>query len=91
MTLNEASFVIFYNNTFKYSERIQAEDRCHRIGQEEKVTYVDICCRGSLDEKILSALRDKKSVVEAFKEKIDKIKKDKKISKEKLKELIKGL
>ena len=91
LTLNEASFVIFYNNTFKYSERIQAEDRCHRIGQEEKVTYVDICCRGSLDEKILSALRDKKSVVEAFKEKIDKIKKDKKISKEKLKELIKGL
>lgn len=91
LTLNEASFVIFYNNSFKYSERMQAEDRCHRIGQTEKVTYIDICCCNSLDEKILTALSNKESIVNAFKEKINAVKNDKKIDKNKFKELIKEI
>ncbi|MDD4422309.1 MAG: C-terminal helicase domain-containing protein, partial [Eubacteriales bacterium] len=52
LTLNEAHYVIFYNNGFKYSERMQAEDRCHRIGQEHPVTYIDICCACGIDERI---------------------------------------
>lgn len=91
LTLTEASFVIFYNNSFKYSERLQAEDRCHRIGQTEKVTYIDMSCRNSIDERILDALRNKKSIADEFREKVEQIKKDKKISKEKFRELIKTL
>lgn len=87
LTLNEAHYVIFYNNAFKYSERLQAEDRCHRIGQEHKVTYIDIQCAGSIDDKIAEALAKKGSLVHAFKREVDKIKDQK----GKLRGLIKSL
>ena len=87
LTLNEAHYVIFYNNGFKYSERLQAEDRCHRIGQESKVTYIDIECSNSIDERISSALGSKGNVVQAFKAEVDKVKG----KKSKIKELIKAL
>lgn len=87
LTLNEAHYVIFYNNAFKYSERIQAEDRCHRIGQGHKVTYIDLQCSDSIDDRISAALWNKGNVVEAFRSEVEKIK-DKK---GKLKELIKAL
>lgn len=87
LTLNEAAYVIFYNNGFKYSERLQAEDRCHRIGQERKVTYIDLGCSRSIDERISNALAKKGNVVQAFKAEVDKVK-DKKA---KARELIKAL
>ncbi len=87
LTLNEANNVIFYNNGFKYSERLQAEDRCHRIGQDRPVTYVDIVCAGSIDERINRALTNKESAVNSFKKEVDRVK-DKKA---KAKELIKAL
>lgn len=87
LTLNEAHYVIFYNNAFKYAERLQAEDRCHRIGQEHNVTYIDICCMGSIDDRIDRALSKKGSVVSDFKREVDKVK-GKKAS---VKELIKAL
>lgn len=74
LTLNEAHHVIFYNNGFKYSERIQAEDRCHRIGQEHKVVYIDICSDAGIDARISKALETKSNVVESFKKEIDKVK-----------------
>ncbi len=77
LTLNEASYVIFYNNGFKYSERLQAEDRNHRIGQTKSVTYIDIVCSNSIDERINKALLKKESVVESFRREIQKVKKEK--------------
>lgn len=85
LTLNEAHYVVFYNNGFKYSERIQAEDRCHRIGQDKPVIYFDIICRNSIDERIDEALAKKSGVVKEFKREVDAVKKDK------IKELIKAL
>jgi SNF2 family DNA or RNA helicase len=38
---------------------LQSEDRAHRIGQTNKVTYVDIVTEKTIDEKILKALRAK--------------------------------
>ena len=77
LTLNEAHYVVFYNNGFKYSERLQAEDRCHRIGQAHKVTYIDIQCARSIDDRISLALASKGDVVGAFRAEVDKIKEDK--------------
>jgi SNF2 family DNA or RNA helicase len=77
LTLNEAHYVIFYNNAFKYSERLQAEDRCHRIGQEHKVTYIDIHCSNSIDDRIAAALAEKGSTVHAFRREVDKVKNQK--------------
>jgi SNF2 family DNA or RNA helicase len=39
--------------------RLQSEDRAHRIGQTNKVTYIDLVSPGTIDEKILKALRSK--------------------------------
>ena len=41
---------------------IQSEDRAHRIGQTNKVTYIDLICRKTVDEKIVSSLTNKKSI-----------------------------
>lgn len=87
LTLNEARYVIFYNNAFKFSERLQAEDRCHRIGQKHKVVYIDIHCLNSIDDRIAAALASKGNVVEAFKAEVEKVKDQK----GKLKKLVKAL
>lgn len=73
LTLNEAHHVIFYTDGFKYSERQQAEDRCHRIGQHHRVSYVSLVCRNSIDERIQKALDAKGNVVEAFRAEIERI------------------
>ena len=39
--------------------RLQSEDRAHRIGQKKAVTYIDLVSPGTIDEKILAALRGK--------------------------------
>lgn len=69
-----ANHAIFYNNGFKYSERIQAEDRLHRIGQQSKVTYIDLFCHCGIDDRIESALRNKGDVVENFRDEVEKVK-----------------
>ena len=70
LTLNEAHYVIFYENGFKYSERAQAEDRCHRIGQTRPVTYVDLVATATIDERIQRTLSDKADVLEAFRQQV---------------------
>jgi SNF2 family DNA or RNA helicase len=88
LTLNEAHYAIFYNNGFKYAERIQAEDRNHRIGQTHKCVYIDICSDAGIDERIQAALWSKGNAVKAFKADVDRVKIS---SKEKLREMIKQL
>jgi SNF2 family DNA or RNA helicase len=59
LTLTEANLVVYYANDFNLETRIQSEDRAHRIGQRNPVTYVDLITEGSIDEKIVKSLRDK--------------------------------
>jgi SNF2 family DNA or RNA helicase len=59
LTLTEASTVVYYTNDFNLDTRSQSEDRCHRIGQLNPVTYVDLICEKTIDEKIVEALRGK--------------------------------
>jgi SNF2 family DNA or RNA helicase len=44
--------------------RLQSEDRAHRIGQKDKVTYIDFVVPGSIDEKILKTLDTKKKLAD---------------------------
>jgi len=64
--------VVYYEQGFKYSERIQSEDRVHRIGQTERPTYIDIFARCGIEERIEAALQRKEDVVKAFKKEMDK-------------------
>ena len=59
LTLTAATNMIYYNNGYDLETRIQSEDRAHRIGQEHHVLYVDLISPGTVDEKILKALRGK--------------------------------
>jgi SNF2 family DNA or RNA helicase len=59
LTLTEANLVVYYANDFNLETRIQSEDRAHRIGQKNNVTYIDLVCEGSIDEQIVKALRAK--------------------------------
>ena len=59
ITLTQAKTVVYYSNGYDLEVRLQSEDRAHRIGQENKVTYVDIVVEKTVDEKIIKALRDK--------------------------------
>lgn len=62
ITLTKASTVVYYSNSYDLEHRVQSEDRCHRIGQVRAVNYVDLMVPGSLDEKIIKALRAKINV-----------------------------
>ena len=59
ITLTQANTVIYYSNGYDLEKRLQSEDRAHRIGQKKTVTYVDLICEETVDEKIVKALRDK--------------------------------
>ena len=59
LTLTASHTVIYYSNSYDLEIRMQSEDRAHRISQTEKVTYIDIIAKGTIDEKIVKSLRNK--------------------------------
>ena len=59
LTLTEADLVVYYANDFNLETRSQSEDRAHRIGQKNNVTYVDLITDGTIDEKIVTSLQSK--------------------------------
>jgi SNF2 family DNA or RNA helicase len=59
ITLTAANTMVYYSNSYDLEIRLQSEDRAHRIGQKNAVTYIDLVSPKTIDEKILQALRDK--------------------------------
>jgi SNF2 family DNA or RNA helicase len=59
LTLTAANVMVYYSNSFDLEVRLQSEDRAHRIGQTKNVTYIDLIAPGTVDEKIVQALRSK--------------------------------
>jgi len=66
LTLTAADYAIYYSNSFDLEQRMQSEDRCHRIGTKNNVTYIDIETRKSVDSKIIKALREKKNLADVI-------------------------
>jgi SNF2 family DNA or RNA helicase len=75
LNLTQADTVVFYENGFNYAQRIQAEDRCHRIGQTKNVLYVDLICSDSIDTRISESIDRKENLIESFKREVEKVKK----------------
>lgn len=84
LTLTESCYAVFYENEFKYANRLQAEDRQHRIGQARRPTYIDLICRNSIDERIEKAIAKKENLVQDFKRKVDAVKDGSKVDVRKL-------
>ena len=65
LTLVSSHTVVYYSNSFDLEKRLQSEDRAHRIGQTEKVTYIDLIAPNTVDEHIVKALRNKINIASA--------------------------
>lgn len=61
-----AKTVIYFSNDYDLEKRLQSEDRAHRSGQTDSVTYVDLVANGTVDEKILNALRKKINIADTI-------------------------
>ena len=59
ITLTAASTMIYYSNGYNLEFRTQSEARIDRIGQKYPMTYIDIICEKTVDERIVKALRNK--------------------------------
>ena len=66
ITLVAASYVIYFSNNFSLRDRLQSEDRAHRIGQTKNVTYINIAAKGTIDEVVIRALTSKKDVADTI-------------------------
>lgn len=62
VTLTRPNTVVYYSNNYDLELRLQSEDRAHRIGQTQRVTYVDLVARKTVDEQILKCLRQKRQL-----------------------------
>jgi SNF2 family DNA or RNA helicase len=65
-----ASTMLFFANSFKFSERIQAEDRIHRIGQTKPVTYLSIYANAPVEERIANAIAAKRNALSMLRQEI---------------------
>lgn len=62
LTLNQAKSMFYYSNNFKLRERLQSEDRNHRIGQDVSVGITDLIANETIDDHIVKSLRRKYEV-----------------------------
>ncbi len=59
LTLTAASVAVFYSLDFSYANYEQSRARIHRIGQKMTCLYIHLVCKGTVDEKIMQALKHK--------------------------------
>ena len=59
ITLTAADTMAFYSLDYSMSNFEQAKARIHRVGQRNPCTYIYLVAAGTVDEKVLQALRDK--------------------------------
>ena len=59
LTLTEANTVVYFSNNYNLEQRQQSEDRAHRIGQKNKVLYIDLVAEKTIDESVIRALNQK--------------------------------
>lgn len=59
ITLTAGTVVIFLDHPWTRALYDQAVDRCHRIGQNSKLTIYNIMCKDTIDEKVWSIVNKK--------------------------------
>jgi SNF2 family DNA or RNA helicase len=64
--LTASDTAIFYSLDYNAANYWQAQDRLHRIGQTRKVTYYHLVVPRTIDQIVLSILKEKGNVAEAI-------------------------
>lgn len=63
LNLQVASVVIFFDRWWSPATNDQAEDRCHRSGQDETVNVYNLIAEGSIDEHVERVLERKREII----------------------------
>lgn len=66
ITLVQAKTVIYYSNSFNLIDRLQSEDRAHRIGQTSSVLYIDLIAPDTIDDHIVKCLINKHDIAKTI-------------------------
>lgn len=66
LNLQRGSLMYIYSNNFSLTQRVQLEDRIHRIGMQGTAVYRDIYIKGTVDERISKLLIDRKEIADFF-------------------------
>lgn len=61
-TLTVANNVIFYDEPWCPGDKVQAEDRCNRIGSELPLNVYTLLSKDTIDEAVYKILNDKKDI-----------------------------
>lgn len=74
LDLTAASTVLFFSRSFSYGSNVQAEDRCHRKGQNKPVLYISLWTNCGIEERIREALSLKENVRARLHRELDHLK-----------------
>ena len=66
ITLTAASTMVFYSLDYSMSNFEQCKARIHRAGQRMPCTYIYLAAQGTVDEKVLKALKNKANLAKAL-------------------------
>ena len=66
LTLTAGTVEIFLDEPWNRANKEQAEDRCHRIGQNSNITIHTILCRNTIDERIHNLVYEKGAISDAI-------------------------
>lgn len=64
LTFVNCTYNIYYSLSFSYEEFKQSQDRIHRIGQNNKCTYIILQAKNSIEEKIYDCVQRKGNAVD---------------------------
>lgn len=64
LTFTNCTYNIYYSLSFSYEEFKQSQDRIHRIGQQNKCTYIILQAKNSIEEKIYDCVLRKANIVD---------------------------
>ena len=66
ITLTAASTMVFYSLDYSMSNFEQTKARIHRAGQRMPCTYIYLTAAGTVDEKVLKALKNKANLAKSL-------------------------
>ena len=66
LTLTSASTMVFYSLDYSMSNFEQCKARIHRAGQRMPCTYIYLAAQGTVDEKVIKALKSKANLAKTL-------------------------
>ncbi len=64
ITLTASSTMVFFSLDYSMAHFEQAKARIHRSGQTRHCNYIYLCCRNSVDQRVIQALQEKKDLAQ---------------------------